>query len=139
MWRNNFTQSFNAFWLLFRKLWCCSEWSKGDFTWWRHRRKEAYILHAFLYATFFFSAQPYCCLTFSWTELEMLLRCCLIYISIIILRHMLLLCLCLSLARFMSYLCDLFFIFSLIFSALDHITSLKQVQLFCVHFLECLL
>ena len=32
-----------------------------------------------------FSTQLQCCSTFSWIELQMLLRCCLIYISIIIL------------------------------------------------------
>ena len=31
---------------------------------------------------------------------------------------------------FMSYICDLFFIFSLIFIAIYHITSLKQTHLF---------
>ena len=34
--------------------------------------------------TRFFSAQPWCYLTFLWIELEMLLRCCLIHKSIII-------------------------------------------------------
>ena len=37
----------------------------------------------------FFSTQPQCCSTFLWIELQMLLRCCLIHISIIILRHFL--------------------------------------------------
>ena len=36
----------------------------------------------------------------------------------------------------MSYLYDLFLIFSLIFIVINHITSLKQTQLFFVHFLE---
>ena len=35
-----------------------------------------------------FSAQPQCCLTFLWLEFQMLLRCCLIDINIIILRHL---------------------------------------------------
>ena len=39
----------------------------------------------------------------------------------------------------MSYLCDLFFISSLIFIVISHITSLKQAYLISVHFLECLL
>ena len=47
------------------------------------------------------------------------------------------LCPCLGLGRFMSYLCDLLFIFSLIFSVINHITSLKQTHF--VHFVECLL
>ena len=40
---------------------------------------------------------------------------------------------------FIPYLCDLFFIFSLIFTVINHITSLKQTHLFLVHFLEYLL
>ena len=39
----------------------------------------------------------------------------------------------------MSYLGDLFIIFSLIFIATNYITSLKQLQLFFAHFLECYL
>ena len=35
----------------------------------------------------------------------------------------------------MSYLYDLFSIFSLIFIVINHITSLKQAHLFFVHFL----
>ena len=47
----------------------------------------------------------------------MLLKCCLIHLSIIILRHLYLLYLlpCLDLGLFMLYLCDLFFIFILTF------------------------
>ena len=37
----------------------------------------------------FFSTQPQCSLTFSWIEFQMLLRCCLIRIAIIVLRHIL--------------------------------------------------
>ena len=47
-----------------------------------------------------FSTQPQCYLTFSRIELQMLLRCCLIHISIIMLRHFLyFLYLCLSRRR----------------------------------------
>ena len=63
----------------------------------------------------------------------MLLRCCLIHISIIILRHflyLLYLCSCLDLGLFMSYLCDLFFIFIFIFIIIDHIISWIQTHLF---------
>ena len=72
----------------------------------------------------------------------MLLRCCLIHITIIILRHILYLvyfCLCLGLGLFMSYLCDLLFIFSLIFIVINHLTSLKQTHLLFVYFSEYLL
>ena len=37
----------------------------------------------------FFITQPQCCLTFLWNELQMSLRCCLVHISIIILRQFL--------------------------------------------------
>ena len=68
----------------------------------------------------FFSTRSQCCLTFLWIELQMLLRCCFIQVSIIIPRHfwyLLYLRLCLDLPlfcqvlRFMSYICDLFFVF----------------------------
>ena len=63
----------------------------------------------------------------------MLLRFCLTHITIIILRHILYL-VCLG----PYLLCDLFFIFSLIFISVDHITSLKQTHLFFAYFLEYL-
>ena len=37
----------------------------------------------------FFSTQPQWCLTFSCNEIQMLLRCCLIHIPIIIMKHIL--------------------------------------------------
>ena len=46
---------------------------------------------------------------------------------------------CLGLGLFMSYLCDLFLISSPIFITINHLTSLKQTDLFFVHFLEYLL
>ena len=74
----------------------------------------------------------------------MLLRCCLIHITIMILRHILYLvylCPCRGLGLFMLRLCDLcdIFIFSFIFIVTDRITSLKQTHLFRIHFLEYLL
>ena len=39
----------------------------------------------------------------------------------------------------MSYLCDQFFISSLIFIVINHATSFKQTYFFLVHFLEDLL
>ena len=35
---------------------------------------------------------------------------------------------------YMPYLCDLFFIFSLIFIVINHITSLKETHFFCTSF-----
>ena len=45
---------------------------------------------------------------------------------------------CLGLSLFISYLCDLFFIFNLIFIAINSIASSKQTRLVFAHFLECL-
>ena len=45
------------------------------------------------------------------------------------------LCQCLGLGLLMSYLCGIFFIFSLVFTVTNHITSLKQTHLsFCTLF-----
>ena len=62
-------------------------------------------LDTFFISNAFFSTQPQCCLTFLWTELQMLLGCCLIHITIIVLRHflyLLYLCPCLDLSLFMT-------------------------------------
>ena len=93
--------------------------------------------YTLFYKQCFFSTQPQCCLTSSFT-----FRCCLLHIAVIILRHILYLvylCPCLGLGQFMSCLCDLFFIFSLIFVIINLITSFKQMYLFFAHFLEYLL
>ena len=86
----------------------------------------------FFYKQHFFSTQPQFCLTFSWTELQMLLTCCL-HISIIVVRHflhLLYLCPWLDLGLFMSYLYDLFFIFIFIFVMINRITSWIQTHVF---------
>ena len=44
--------------------------------------KNCEHIHAFFYKQRFFSTQPRCCLTFSRIELQMLLRCCLLRITI---------------------------------------------------------
>ena len=75
----------------------------------------------------FLSALPQCCLTFSWIEFQILLKCCLMPIAIIITWHILYLiclCKCLGLGLFMSYLSGLFFIFSLIFLVVNLIILL---------------
>ena len=64
----------------------------------------------FFYKKRFFITQPQCCLIFSWIKLQMLRRCGLMDIGIVILRkvlYLLYLCWCLELGLFMSYLCDL--------------------------------
>ena len=86
-----------------------------------------------------FSTQPQYCLTFSWIVLQMLFRCCLIYISIIIVRHVLyLLYLCpfrrsiYDLGLFMSYMCDVFFIFIFIYIII--INRIIYMLFFCLVF-----
>ena len=89
--------------------------------------------YTFFYKQRFSSTQPQCCLTFSRIELQMLLRCCLIHVRIIIVIHflyLLYLCPCLDLGLFMSYLCDLFFIFIFIFIKINRIVSWIQTYLF---------
>ena len=85
-----------------------------------------------------FSTHPQCCLTFAFIEIQMLLRCCLIDLNIIILRSILYLPYlspCLTLGLLMSCLCHPcnIFIFSLNFIVIDRITSLKQTHLFFVY------
>ena len=74
----------------------------------------------------FLSTQPQCCLTFSWIELQMLLRYSLIHLGMIILRHflyLLYLCPSLDLGLLMSYLCDLLFIFIFIFIMINRMKT----------------
>ena len=81
---------------------------------------KSYLIvnYTLFYKQRFFSTQPQCCLTFSWIELQVLLRCCLIHRSIIILRdflYFIYLFSCLDLGLSISYLCHLF-LFSSLFS-----------------------
>ena len=112
--------------------------------WIPHPRQMLLIKYTFfLYATLFLNtASCRCCLTFSGIELQVLLRSFLIHVAIILLRHILYLvylCLCLGLGQFMSYPCDLLFIFILIFIAINHIMLLKQTHLLFVHFIKYIL
>ena len=89
-------------------------------------------IHSFFYSQRFFKTQPQCCLTSSRIELQMLLSCCLIYISIIYL------CPCLDLGLFMLYLFDLFFIFIFIFMMINRIIqSIQKHLFFCLFFRIC--
>ena len=102
----------------------------------QHHEISSYIFvkHTLFYKQRFFLTQPQCCLTFSCIELQMLLRCCLIHITINIPRHISYLvhvCPCLGLGMFMSYLCDLFFISSLLFVVINHINHSNR----CICFL----
>ena len=95
----------------------------------------------FFISNAFFSTQTQCCLTFSKTEVQILLRCCLMHISIIILRlfiYLLYLCSCLHLGLFMPYLHESIFIFVFIFIMIDCIISWIQTCLFlCLFFRIC--
>ena len=88
----------------------------------------------------FYCTQPHCCLPFSRIQLQMLLRCCLLHMTIMM-RHFLFLVYsqpCLGLVLFMLYLRVLFFVFIFIFLIINHINTLKQAHLFLAHFLEYL-
>ena len=71
-----------------------------------------------------------------------LFKCCLIYITIIILRQIFIFSTFVSMPRprsvYVVSICDLFFIYSLIFFFINRIPSLKQPYLFFVYFVECL-
>ena len=97
-------------------------------------------IHVFIYKQLIFSTQPQCCLSFSWIELQMLLRCCWLHISTIILRHVLYLLYlspCLDKGLFRTYQCDTFFflIFSM-FIMINRIISWIQPHFFCFLFFE---
>ena len=75
-------------------------------------------------------------------EVQILLRCSLTHITIIMLRFILYfiyLYLWLGLGLFMPYLCDLFFIFNLLFIVINHKITWKQTNLFFAHISEYLL
>ena len=92
----------------------------------------------FFYRQRFFSTQHQCCLAFSWIELQMLLRFCLIDIAIIILRHILYL-LFMSMPRPRSiHVVSMWSIFHFQSHFHCHYSSFKQTCLFFVHILECL-
>ena len=89
----------------------------------------------------FFSTQPQCCLTFWWIELQVLLRCCLIHNHHFTDTHFIFSILVSMSMPGPAYVVSMWsiLIFSLIFIVINHITSLKQMDLFFVHFLEYLL
>ena len=83
-----------------------------------------FTMHVFFYKRHFFSTQHQCSITFAWIQLRMLPKCCLG--CIIVPRHFLHLsyfCSYLDLQLYMSYLCDLFFIFNFIFILINRIIS----------------
>ena len=79
------------------------------------KRRQIYTL--FFYMQRFFSTQPQCSLTSPWIELQMLLRCCLVHISIVLLNT---------------------FLFSIFVSMSSRIISWIQTHLFfCLFFRIC--
>ena len=99
---------------------------------WANRVGKSFDKTRFFITNAFFSTHPEDCLIFSWFELQILLRCCLIHKGIIIPRHIIYIFI---IFVSMSYLCDLFFIFIFIFIIIN-IVSLKQTHLLFAHFLE---
>ena len=95
-----------------------------------------------LVTTHFFISNAFFYLTFSLTELQMLLSCRLINISIIIVRHflyLLYLCPCIDSGQFISYLCDLFFIFIFICIMINRLISWIQTHCFAYYLKYALL
>ena len=82
-------------------------------------------IHTFFISNSFFNSASVL-LTFSWIDLQMLLRCYLIHISIIILRQLFIYYM--PRPRTISCLCDLFFILIIIFTMINHVISLIQTQ-----------
>ena len=90
------------------------------------------------YKQSFFSTQPQCCLTFSWIQLHMMLRYCLLHGTIIILRQILnlvYLCPCIYLFLLVSNLCDQFLIIIFIFIEVNNIIiTQKDTRFLCTFF-----
>ena len=88
-----------------------------------HGQVRRFWIRAFHFISSAFLFQLKCCLTFSQIELQMLIRCCLIHINIIIMRHsfIFITLLCLDLGLSMSYLCDQFFIFIFILMMINQV------------------
>ena len=109
--------------------------------------KKRVVQYTLFYKQRLFSTQPQCWSTFSWIELQMSHRCCLIQKHVIILRqflYSLYLCPCLDLGlffmvpSFMSCICDIFFIFIFIFITINRIISwIRTHLLFCLFFRIC--
>ena len=118
------TENLVICWLHFCNFWATLEFFNHFVNFTEHRPTNRPNTR-FFYKQRFFSAQPQCCLIFSWIELQMLLRCCIMHITIIILKYILYLeylFWCLGLALFMLYICDLFFNFILGFLVINHVT-----------------
>ena len=103
----------NIKWLFL--IWSIFSWKTEGclvlFIWKRFQDEYVSRLQSFFHKQRFSSTRPQYCLTFSRIELQMLLRCCLIHISMTILRHffyLLFLCPCQDLGLFMLYLLLLF-------------------------------
>ena len=69
----------------------------------------------FFYQQRIFSTQPQCCLTFSWIEPKMLLKCCLLHIDMILQRHAIF-CLFSSMSTYNSINYMIYFALSFSFS-----------------------
>ena len=100
------------------------------------------VIRFFIQATLFytsnafFSTQPLVLLNFLWAELQILLRCCFIRLSIHhndILFTFNIIVSILGLGLFLSYLCDLFFIFIFISTLYNHcLKSAQNMEFFLV-------
>ena len=94
------------------------------------RSLEVPTKRTLFYLEHFFSTQPQCYLTFTWTKLQILTG---------VDETLLILTFCLELELFISCLCDLFFIFIIILTIINLIISWIQTHLFFIDILEFVL
>ena len=108
--------------------------------WNQRNHDQTYNYSIIFYKQRFFSTEPQYFWTFSWIELQMLLSCCLMHITIIYTKTRFIFDTFVSMAWprsiYVIYMWSIL-IFSLTFIFINHI-SLKQRHLFFLHFLECL-
>ena len=94
------------------------------------RSLEVPTKRTLFYMEYFFSTQPQCYLTFTWTKLQILIG---------VDETLFILTFCLQLELFISCLCDLFFIFIIILTIINLIISWIQTHLFFIDILEFVL
>ena len=94
-----------------------------------------FVNTCFFYKQHFFSTQPQCCLTFSWFGFQVLLRCCLVHISIIIISRPIFTIVSMSRCRSI-YVVSMWSFF--IFIIINCIISWIQIHLFfCLFYRIC--
>lgn len=90
------------------------------------------LLHIVFYRQNIFSTQGHCCSTFQWIEPHSLLKCCLLHVNMILLRHYIFCITSRSIDYIIYFLLSFFF-----FITSDHIISLKQTHAFADIVFKC--